>query len=215
MDLVPAQGLHARPSPGYRSPSVEQLLRADREMFRVAQEKVRGGIKPRSGGVRPLEQAFKESAVDVNVTFMLLPLPVYSAAGSLAAASAARSERPASSSGAAAATGQAEPKAQSRSSRKRQRERDRKAQHDPRHPDHNRQKDQSRGEQGRTPRPAAALAGSMGALPDGTRICWNYNLAGCSNKVEDLPGGCKGSTKGVHVCSKCGKPGHRYSECKA
>eukprot|EP00974_Lingulodinium_polyedra_P079704 7718451-Lingulodinium_polyedra.AAC.1 len=49
-------------------------------MFRVAREQVRGGIKPRAGGVRPLEQAFRDVAADVNVTFLLLPPPAGSGA---------------------------------------------------------------------------------------------------------------------------------------
>ncbi len=55
-----------------------------------------------------------------------------------------------------------------------------------------------------------SLQGGVAALPDGTPICFGYNLKGCGS---GLAGGAK-CAKGVHLCAKPGCHGkHPLSEC--
>jgi hypothetical protein len=65
-----------RPAPpGFSSPSLQQLLRADRELFVKMGEQTRGGITARPTGVLPLDEAMKTLMFAAQVQFHLLPLP--------------------------------------------------------------------------------------------------------------------------------------------
>ena len=64
----------AEPPPGYRQVSIQQLVRADREMFRIMCDKARTGIKVTAAGLRPCDKACEDALVSAKVTMLLLPL---------------------------------------------------------------------------------------------------------------------------------------------
>eukprot|EP00435_Cladocopium_sp_Y103_P056572 s1099_g19.t1 len=59
--------------PGFRAPSVTQLLRADRQAFVKMQELTRDGIKPKGDGTRPLDQILEDMHKDHSVVYYMLP----------------------------------------------------------------------------------------------------------------------------------------------
>eukprot|EP00435_Cladocopium_sp_Y103_P066809 s447_g29.t1 len=61
--------------PGFKSPTVTQLLRADRQAFVKMQELTRDGIKPKADGTRPLDKILKELPQDHSVVYYMLPTP--------------------------------------------------------------------------------------------------------------------------------------------
>eukprot|EP00435_Cladocopium_sp_Y103_P047544 s3100_g14.t1 len=61
--------------PGFKSPTVTQLLRADRQAFVKMQELTRDGIKPEADGTRPLDKILKELPQDHSVVYYMLPTP--------------------------------------------------------------------------------------------------------------------------------------------
>ena len=54
-----------------------QAYRADRRLWAKMADETLGNIVPQLGGVKPLDLALAKFAIDVEVTFLLLPLPFY------------------------------------------------------------------------------------------------------------------------------------------
>ena len=67
--------LNADPPPNYQATSMNQILRADREVWVYLSQNV-SDIRPQDTGNRPLDKALKEALNDYNVAFHLLPLPM-------------------------------------------------------------------------------------------------------------------------------------------
>ena len=63
------------PYPGYSSVTLEQLNRADHELFLLAGQECRDGIRPLPDGSLPLDEAFKKLMNDPRVSYFVLPLP--------------------------------------------------------------------------------------------------------------------------------------------
>ena len=59
--------------PGFKEPSLTQLLRTDRQAFVRLQELSRDGIKPRADGTRPLDGYLGDMHNDSSVMFYMLP----------------------------------------------------------------------------------------------------------------------------------------------
>ena len=59
--------------PGFKEPSLTQLLRTDRQAFVRLQELSRDGIKPRADGTRPLDGYLGDMRNDSSVMFYMLP----------------------------------------------------------------------------------------------------------------------------------------------
>jgi hypothetical protein len=71
-----------RPAPpGFSSPNLQQLLRADRELFVKMGEVTRSGITVRPTGVLPLDEAMRTLMFSAPVQFHLLPLPTAAGGG--------------------------------------------------------------------------------------------------------------------------------------
>lgn len=65
--------LSVEPPPGYQSPTLHQIMRADREAFAYLAQHV-ADIRP-IGNVKPLDAALGDALRDYNTAFHLLPLP--------------------------------------------------------------------------------------------------------------------------------------------
>ena len=65
---------HRIPPPRYEPVSWHQLYDADKELFLLASQSVKGGIRPGTDGVKPLDAIFKKLMEDNRVTFFLMPL---------------------------------------------------------------------------------------------------------------------------------------------
>ncbi len=70
------------PPEGYQRVSIEQLIRADREVFRLAQERSRSGIRVGADGIPPLNQIIHDCSETAAVAVLLMPLPARVAAAS-------------------------------------------------------------------------------------------------------------------------------------
>ena len=62
-------------NPGFQSIKLEQLVRADRELWTLLAQEVTGSLKV-AGGQIPLDKHVKQLTTDPRVTMLLLPLPV-------------------------------------------------------------------------------------------------------------------------------------------
>jgi hypothetical protein len=88
-----------RPAPpGFTSPSLQQLIRADRELFTKMAEMTRTGITARADGTLPLDKAMKDLMFSAVVQFNLLPLPSSAARQVSQTSTEQYNKRPASSS---------------------------------------------------------------------------------------------------------------------
>jgi hypothetical protein len=65
----------ATPPPKYSQVSWEQLMQADRELFRRVGEECAASVRPRADGTKPLEESFIKFKDHPRVTSLLLPLP--------------------------------------------------------------------------------------------------------------------------------------------
>ena len=61
--------------PGYAKVSMEQVLRADKQMFTLIAQELTGSLKPDSTGALPMDAKMQTLACDPRVTMFLLPLP--------------------------------------------------------------------------------------------------------------------------------------------
>ena len=178
--------------------SVTQLARADREIFRLLGEACRSGLGPNASGVRPLDACMDRVLDTTSVRVMLLHMPAAGSKRTVTDTSAVRS-----SAGSETGTGK------SAQAKKRARKAAAKIAAPPPPPQHAAKRPQgakaaSKGGSNFVPMPAA-LRGLNAKTPDGSSICFAYNL----------PGGCNTSScqKGKHVCAKCFGP-HSFQDCQ-
>ena len=66
--------LGAEPPPGYQTTSINQILRADREVFLHMSQNV-ADIRPLADGSKPLDGAILAALQDYSVAFHMVPLP--------------------------------------------------------------------------------------------------------------------------------------------
>ena len=63
------------PPPGYAAVSLDQILSADREIFKLVSDATSSKVTPQPGGVKPVDAVFDRFATAPEVMFFLLPLP--------------------------------------------------------------------------------------------------------------------------------------------
>ena len=69
------QHKHRTPPPDYKPVTWHQLHNADTELFMLAAQAARGGVRPDIRGDKPLDKLFEQLMVDSRVTFFLMPMP--------------------------------------------------------------------------------------------------------------------------------------------
>ena len=164
------------PPSGFQRVSLDQLQRADREIWSFMADRARDGLVTDSMGARPLDRLVRLAVVDPTVLMLLLPL----AGSSL--------KRPADTAKASTdELGQPLPKAPKKT---------------PKGKGKGKGKDHSRGPGNgqKKERTAGHLPGGLKGSPftkDGEPICFNYNLQRCSVTTT---GSCP---KGKHECTLC------------
>ena len=62
------------PPPGFQHVKVEQLIRADREMWTLIAQEFTGSLKPDATGAIPLDEVLRRFAQDPRITMFLLPM---------------------------------------------------------------------------------------------------------------------------------------------
>ena len=70
------------PPEGYGRVKIEHVARADRELFTIMANEIKGSLRPSSTGTLPMDEAMKQLRVDPRVTMHLLPLPKSRPSGS-------------------------------------------------------------------------------------------------------------------------------------
>lgn len=185
----------------YAPPSMEQIRKADIEIWRLLGKRCRVGIRPKADGSYPLDEAVPGVLVDPAVTRLLTPLP--HAGG----AAKRRSRSP---------MGQTDAGRDSARADKRKRHKANKAAKAAQTANQQgRQQQQVVGSSSRgtalpqqrpdgAPNMPAMLRGKLHKIPEGN-LCFGYNLGACREAGDTPPGGrCR---KGFHICAEpgCGK----------
>jgi hypothetical protein len=62
-----------QPPPGFQQVKVDQLIRADRELWTLLAQDIKGSLKPDAAGAIPLDAAFPKLCQDPRITMFLLP----------------------------------------------------------------------------------------------------------------------------------------------
>ena len=70
------------PPPGYAAVSLEQIMAADREIFKLVSDATSSAVAPQIGGLKPVDAVFERLSTASEVMFFLLPLPGKSFVGS-------------------------------------------------------------------------------------------------------------------------------------
>ena len=174
------------PPPGYAKVSLAQVQRADREIFRRLAEMTRCGLQLRPDGKRPLDTHLPEVLLETGVRVLLMPLPLGRGRDEDSAATPTQSLRKVLKANAklkdelrAAGASKGHGKASSRVTLTART-----------------QLSTAKGG-GRGTRMPKGLVGMEANTPDGARICFSYNLAGCAEKGDKCD-------KGEHVCCRPG-----------
>eukprot|EP00435_Cladocopium_sp_Y103_P062898 s272_g24.t1 len=69
------QTLSQQPPPGFQHVSMQQLIRADRELWTLLAQECKGSLKPNATGDIPLDAKIKTLSRDPRVSMFILPLP--------------------------------------------------------------------------------------------------------------------------------------------
>ena len=104
-----------QPPPGFQHVKVEQLIRADRELWTLLAQEYKGSLKPDAAGAVPLDKEFPKLRQDPRITMFLLP--------TVAATKASDKDPPKK----APASGPSQPSAKNAASNKRRKTRAEKA----------------------------------------------------------------------------------------
>ena len=67
------QHKHRVPPPDYKPVTWQQIHNADCELFMLAAQAARSGIRPDISGEKPLDRIFEQLMTDSRVTFFLMP----------------------------------------------------------------------------------------------------------------------------------------------
>ncbi len=180
------------PDDRYEQPSMEMLRGADREIWKQLSRLSASGVRPPSiADPPPLDLHIQKVLDSVELNMLLLPLARTGGSGAASSSVKGRRTDDLSDQPAGKKTRRAQPAATRKGVQPAAK---------------GKGKSQQRGG-GPVPK---SLQGGVAALPDGTPICFGYNLKGCGS---GLAGGAK-CAKGVHLCAKPGCHGkHPMSEC--
>ena len=181
----------AEPPVGYGRVSIDQLHRADMELFKFIISETKDGIKPARDGTSPVEEAVKKGMDVTAVRLALQPLQ---------GGTAAKRSRPASSDAHEDDSDMdklrkqlAEAKAQIQAMGKKRRDDDGKQGKGGKGKGKGEGKGMARGKMPKD------LRGGVPRTDDDENICFGYNLGTCSLAKPGAK--CK---KGLHVCCKAG-----------
>ena len=195
------QHKHMTPPPDYRQVSWQQLHTADAELFMLAAQSARAGIRPDIRGEKPLDALFTSLMTDARVTFFLMPMPKGTAAASSVADSPAAANVPAHQRG----TKRELPKQQQQQQQQHQQQQTKK----------DKGKGKGKGKKdNKKRRPTTTNDGSLTHTRSGKTLCTDFNGAGCQAGV--IRAGLNECAKGLHLCNapKCtsrashGRSGH-------
>jgi hypothetical protein len=170
---------------GFKGPTIEAVLRADKELWTRVADEVRSELRPDGDGKLPVDKALDKLYMSPSVLFHLLPLPTTAAAGPpkrKVQEAEAETQKPEPTGKGGGTTDKG-----------------------------NKNRQGKRARMGKTNLPAG-LHGYSGWNKQRQRICYNYNMAhGCSNTVSK-EGGHDKCSRGMHQCIKChGK--HGLQQC--
>ena len=169
---------------GFKGPTIESVLRADKELWTRVADEVRSNLRPDANAELPVDKALEKHYMSASVLFHLLPLPLQT--GSQTKRKADADDVPQGKPDAKPGTGNGAPGG-------------------------NKNRRGKKARQGRTNLPAG-LHGYSGWNKQRQRICYNFNMAhGCSNQVTK-DGNHEKCSRGMHQCIKChGK--HALQNC--
>ena len=185
------QAVTNAPPPGYSKPSFAQLRRADEELFKLIGEECRSGCgRLTADGPTRFEEALKSKMFDFNLRMLLVPLPAH-------ASRASSHQEASSSSGLAPEVRKLQSTIQSLRGelnglkRKQEAKGKSKGKYD---------RKRTRGGADRQSfRMPAGLVGKKTTSKDGRRLCWDFNLKGCSKCAPGMA-----CDRGLHQCAEPG-----------
>ena len=202
------QHKHRTPPPDYRAVSWQQLHTADCELFMLAAQEARTGIRPDIRGDKPLDALFRSLMTDARITFFLMPMPK----------STSSHAAPATADSPASAHAPVQHQQQQRGTKRQLPGPQQQQQQQPRQQQQAKKgKDKGKGKgkkDSKKRRPATGSDGSITSTRSGKPICIAYNGAGCQAGV--MRGGLNECAQGLHLCNapKCtsrashGRAGH-------
>lgn len=170
--------------PGFKGPTVESVLRADKELWTLVANECRSNLKPTATGGFPVDDAIQRFSTSASVLFNLLPLP--SSASSSSSSSTKRKQT----------DGDDEPPKPPAKVAKRVGPRNLKG------------RQQRRGQSNLPP----GLHGYSGWNSEKQRICYNYNLPHGCQLSTTKDGQVTKCSRGTHQCIKCHGP-HPLAAC--
>eukprot|EP00435_Cladocopium_sp_Y103_P075041 s103_g53.t1 len=166
--------------PGYKSATIDAIMRADKELWTRVADQVRSDLRADKNGDLPVDKALEELHTTPSVAFHLLPLPVGASSNAASNPNNANKRKTADDD---EKPTKVQPKAQP--------------------------KRKIRDKQGRTNLPAG-LHGYSGWNKQKQRICYNFNMPhGCSNNVTKENNFDKCS-RGMHQCIKSVLAGKKF-----
>lgn len=148
--------------PGFKQPTITQLMRADRQAFVRMQELTRDGIKPKPDGTRPLDAVLALMPNDHTVMYYMLPTQ----------------------------TPTPQPKAKAKPEAKKEWagwDGSNKTSHKPSKKVWKTGKNPKQGPYPSGGKLPLALKGCASCLPDGSRLCFGYNISGCDKAALPWP----------------------------
>jgi hypothetical protein len=179
------------PPIGFRKVSQDQMMRADREVFRRLQELTRKGIRPASDGARPIDAAMQGVLDCAAVQMLLLPL----AEGSGGNKREREQRLPADVNQPLTKSAK---KSNKRKAKFEELDQLKRAAAEP--------KAAKGAAKGKGPALPRELIGNSAVTSDGKNLCFSFNMAcGCSSAETARGARCN---KGWHLCCKpgCGAP---------
>ena len=187
----------------YRPLPIEQLQRADAELWRLALEATRDGIRGLPGNALPLDQAFHVGMADSRFSLVLMPMP---AGGSRNFGGDATSTAAHQADSGSLNNKKRKGKHQRQAAKIKELTRDKTEQSRSEEKTPKRQRVEAPYQASKStepePRMPLQLRGKSSKDPHGRYICFSYNIDGCS-KAKDG----EKCPKGFHVCCEpgCGK----------
>ena len=194
-------GEYLRPPPtGYARVSLEQLHRADREIWRILAVRCRSGVRRRGDGVRPIEEAIPAVLADPGVRLLLMPL-TEKAARNAAGSGDKRARSPSSARDEPAGKKKRLTRGQRRAKAKERAQAGGQRGQAPPALGGKAAKGKGKGAGKRESPMPPGLEGKCHRTAAGDPICFNYNLpSGCQHSVA-AGGRCP---RGFHVCAEPG-----------
>ena len=190
------QHKHRAPPLDYRPVSWQQLHTADCELFMLAAQEARSGIRPDARGEKPLDALFRSLMTDARVTFFLMPMPKgTSAAASVVADSPAGAHAPMQHQQQQRGTKRELPKPHQQLHQQ---------QHQQQQPKKGKDKGKGKGKKdSKKRRPPTGADGSLTHTRSGKKLCTAFNGAGCQAGV--MRAGLNECALGLHLCNapKC------------